>query len=245
MQQIEGRNPVIEAFRAGQTINKIMMAKGEARGPLGQIQRLAKEHNVPVQMVERKVMDQYSETGHHQGVIAQVSAVQYWELKELLAHGRTMKQPLYLVLDGIQDPHNLGSLLRSAEAAGAVGVIIPQRRAVGVTPVAAKASAGASSHIPVCRVPNIARALETLKDEGCWVCGADMEGDLCYDKDLTVPLALVIGGEGRGLGHAAKKQCDFLVRVPMLGKVNSLNASVAGAVVLFEVVRQRAIVGEQ
>ncbi len=239
MQQIEGRNPIIEAFRAGQTINKILMAKGENRGPLGQIQRLAKEHNVPVQTVERKVLDQYSETGHHQGVIAQISPVQYWELKDLIAKSKDVVNPLFLVLDGVQDPHNLGSLLRSAEGAGAVGVIIPQRRAVGVTPVVAKASAGASSHIPVCRVPNIARTLEALKEAGCWICGADMSGTVCYEQELTGPLALVVGGEGRGLGHAAKKHCDFLVKIPMQGQLNSLNASVAGAVLLFEVVRQR------
>ena len=146
---------------------------------------------------------------------------------------------MLLVLDGVQDPHNLGSLLRSAEAAGAVGVIIPQRRAVGVTPIVAKASAGASSHIPVCRVPNIARTLEALKEAGYWICGADMDGDICYQQDLTGALAVVIGGEGRGLGHAAKKHCDFLVRIPMEGEVNSLNAAIAGAVLMFEVVRQR------
>ncbi len=240
MSQVEGRRAVIEALRSGQTVNKIMMAKEERRGPLGEILHLAKQNRVPVQTVDRSVLDQYSETGRHQGVIAQTAPVGYWDFQALIQKGKDgSTTPLYLVLDGVQDPHNLGSLLRSADAAGVTGVIIPQRRAVGLTPAVAKASAGAVSHVPVCRVPNIARTLEALKGEGCWVAGGDMDGELCYGYDLSVPLALVIGGEGSGLGHAAKKHCDYLIRIPMQGQLNSLNASVAGALLLFEAVRQR------
>ncbi len=237
---IEGRQPVLEFLRSGQPINKLLIAKGSWDRQMQRIAALAKERGVVLQEVDRRYLDKLSATGRHQGVAAQIAAVEYAELADLLAQEPDPDWPPFLlVLDGLQDPHNLGSLLRSAEAARVGGVIIPKRRAVGVTPVVAKVSAGALSYVPVARVVNIARTIDELKEAGFWVVGADMAGDVCYGQDLTGPIALVIGGEGEGLSRLVKEKCDFLTSIPMLGRINSLNAGVAGALLMFEVVRQR------
>lgn len=242
MTNIEGRQPVLEWLRSDRPINKIFIAQGVEQGPLQRILKIAKDKKIPVQEVDKQYLNSISETRSHQGVIAQVSSVDYWELDQLLASIKQTEQPpLLLLLDGIQDPHNLGSLIRTAESAGVQGVIIPARRAVGVTATVAKTSAGAVSYMPICRVTNLVATMKRLKQENIWIAGADMEGTLCYDQDLTGPLALVIGGEGEGLSRLVKDNCDFLVKMPMKGQLNSLNASVAGALVIYEVLRQRRV----
>lgn len=240
---IEGRQPIIEAFRSGQTINKLWIAKGEQHGSVREIISEAHKSGVIIQEVERKFLDSLSETGAHQGIIAQISPVDYVEFVDLLAKAKANSDAdwpsLFLVLDEIQDPHNLGSLLRTAETMGATGVIIPKRRAVGITATVMKASAGAAAHVPVSRVTNISDAIAELKEAGCWVAGADMKGSPCHQARLDGPLALVIGGEGRGLGKRVSDNCDFLVSIPMFGKVGSLNAAVAGGMLMYEISRQR------
>ncbi|KLU39791.1 MAG: hypothetical protein AA931_07355 [Peptococcaceae bacterium 1109] len=237
---IEGRQPVLEFLKAGQAVNKLLVVKDSRDRQMQRIVALAKEKGIIIQEVDRRYLDKISATGRHQGVAAQIAAVEYAELEELISKPQDPAWPPFLlVLDGLQDPHNLGSLLRSAEAAKVGGVIIPKRRAVGVTPVVAKVSAGALSYVPVARVVNIPRAIDDLKEAGYWIVGADMDGELCYEQDLTGPIALVVGGEGEGLSRLVKEKCDFLARIPMLGQINSLNAGVAGALLMFEVVRQR------
>lgn len=238
MSTIEGRQPVLEALRAGQEINKIWVAKGVQHRAAARITALAHERGIIVQTVERSHLDSISETGAHQGVVAQLASVTYWDLETLL-ESELGTEPLFLVLDHIQDPHNLGSLIRSAEGHGAAAVIIPKRRAVGVTASAAKASAGAVSHIPICRVTNTVQTLERLKEFGCWVVGADMDAEPCDQQELSGRLALVVGGEGSGLSRLAREACDFLVSIPMSGRVASLNAGVAGGILLYEIGRQQ------
>ncbi|MFY9563398.1 MAG: 23S rRNA (guanosine(2251)-2'-O)-methyltransferase RlmB [Limnochordia bacterium] len=233
---IVGRQPVLELFRAGQAVNQIYVASGAKHGPVQVILQLARERNVPVKMVKPSFLDSLSAGEKHQGIAARIAPVRYLELHELLAAD---KPRFYLVLAGIQDPHNLGSLIRSAEVFGASGVIIPKHRACAVTPAVAKASAGAAAHMPIARVTNIAAALGELKRAGCWVVGADMDGEICYRQNLNLPIALVVGGEGKGLPRLVKDTCDFLVRIPMYGSISSLNASVAGGILLYEIARQR------
>lgn len=235
---VEGRQPVLELFASGQPINQILVAKGERHGSIHKILGLAREHQVIVKEVQRSHLDSISQTQAHQGVIAYTSPIQYWELADLLAKENV---EVVLVLDEIQDPHNLGSLIRTAEACGVDGVIIPKRRAVGVTPVVAKTSAGAIAHIPICRVSNLVASLNELKEQGFWIAGADMVGEVCYRQDLKGKLALVVGNEGKGLGRLVKETCDFLISIPMQGAVNSLNASVAGGILMYELMRQRAL----
>ncbi len=238
MAAVEGRQPVLEALRADQEINKILTARGLQHKALARILALARQRGIVVQEVERSHLDSISETGSHQGVIAQLASVTYWELETLL--GKELgREPLFLVLDHVQDPHNLGSLVRSAEVHGATAVIIPKRRAAAVTPSAAKASAGAVSHIPICRVTNVVQAVKRLKTYGCWVVGAEMGAKACDRQDLGGPLALIVGGEGSGLSRLAKESCDFLVSIPMFGQISSLNAGVAGGILLYEIRRQR------
>lgn len=236
MDIIIGRQPVIELFRSDQTINQIYVAKGEHHGSIKKIFALAKQQQVVIKEVKRDYLDSLSEGQNHQGVVAQIAAIEYMDLGDLIARSN---RKFFLVLAGIQDPHNLGSLIRSAEACGVEGIIIPTRRAAGITTTVAKVSAGAVAHIPICRVTNIVTTLQILKDEGCWIAGADMDGDLCYQQELTGSLALVIGSEGDGLPRLVKETCDFLIRIPMLGKINSLNAAVAGGILMYEVVRQQ------
>ncbi|HBN97081.1 MAG TPA: 23S rRNA (guanosine(2251)-2'-O)-methyltransferase RlmB [Firmicutes bacterium] len=242
MDDVVGRQPVLEALRSGQEINKILVAKGPRQGSIREILALAKEQGTVVQEVERSVLDKLSESANHQGVLAQMAGVSYLELEELLAKPRDPNwAPFLILLDGVQDPHNLGSIIRSGEAMGADGVIIPKRRAAPVTQTVMKSSAGAANYVPVCRVGNLATTIDTLKKAGYWIVGADMEGDTCFTQDLTGPVALVIGGEGPGLSRLVKERCDFLSSVPMRGQINSLNASVAAGLLMFEVLRQRSL----
>lgn len=240
-EMIYGRNPILEALRANQSVDKILLAEGtKARGVLAEIIALARTKEVPLQWVERRELDKVSP--HHQGVVAQVGEYQYASMEDILALAQERgEKPLVLILDCLQDVHNLGSLLRTAEAVGAHGVVIPQRRAVGVTAAVRKASAGAVEHLLVARVTNLARTIEGLKEVGLWVIGLDAAGSQTYDQmDLDLPLALVVGSEGRGLGRLVREKCDLLVKLPMRGRVSSLNAAVAGSIVLYEAWRQRA-----
>lgn len=242
MEQIEGRNPVREALKAGVKLDKLVVAKGPERS-LQEILDLAANADIPIQWQDRQWLDRKSKTRAHQGVIAWRQPVGYIELPDLIARAfEGSKQPLLVVLDGIQDPHNLGSILRTAEAVGASGVVIPKRRAVGLTATVAKVSAGAIEYVPVAQVTNLSQTITTLQEAGFWVVGADMEGEaLHYEADLTGPMALVVGGEGQGLARLTKDRCDFLVRLPMYGQINSLNAAVAAAVLMYEITRQKAV----
>lgn len=240
-EQIEGRNPVLEALRAERPLNKMLVARGAGEGSIRAILALAREQGVLVQEVERVRLDTMSEGRVHQGVIALAAPRRYAEPEDLLARARERDQdPFLLVLDGIEDPHNLGSLLRTAECAGVHGAILPERRAAPITPAVVKSSAGAVEHLPVARVTNLVQTLEWLKEQGVWIFGADAEGPQLYtEARLTGPVALVIGGEGKGIGRLVREHCDGLVRLPLHGNVTSLNASVAGGILLYEVLRQR------
>ena len=240
---LEGRNPVFEALKSGRQIDKIVIAKGEGRGALTRILALAKEKRIPVSEAERAKLDALSQTGAHQGIIAYVAAAAYCSVADMLAEAREKGEPPLLVLcDSLNDAHNLGSILRTAHCCGAHGVIIPKHRSVGLSAVAAKASAGAVEYIKVAKVTNLARCIDELKREGLWVCGTDAAGEQdLFHADLTGPLAIVIGSEGEGMSRLVREKCDFLVRIPMKGKINSLNASVAAGVLLYEAVRQRGV----
>lgn len=242
---IMGKNPVIEALKSEREINKILIAEGSQRGQMQQITNLAKELNVLIQYVPRKKLDTMVE-GNHQGVIAQVAAYQYAELDDLFALAKERNEaPFFLLLDEIEDPHNLGSIMRTADASGAHGIIIPKRRAVGLTATVAKASTGAIEHIPVVRVTNMARTIDELKERGVWIAGTDAKGKQDYRQfDGTMPLGLVIGSEGKGMGRLIREKCDFLIHLPMTGHVTSLNASVAAALLMYEVYRKRHPLGE-
>lgn len=239
--QIEGRIPVLEALRAGREINKLLVAKGAKEGSIREVLGVAREAGVIVQEVDRARLDQLSEGRNHQGVIAMVAAHNYAEVDDILAAAQAKgEDPLILVLDGIEDPQNLGSLLRTADAAGAHGVIIPERRAAGLTETVAKVSAGAVEYVPVARVTNIGRTLDDLKEKGVWVVGTHQDAkELYHQARLTGPLAVVIGNEGKGIGRLVSEKCDFMVRLPMVGHVTSLNAAVAGAILIYEIRRQR------
>jgi len=239
---IEGRNPVLEALKSGRTINKILIAKGEREGSIKQIIALAREKGIVVQEVDRSKLDGMSATGGaHQGVIALAAAKDYVETDDILAIADSKGEPAFiLILDEITDPHNLGSILRTANAVGAHGVIIPKRRAIGLTPAVSKASAGAIEYVPVARVTNIAQTIEYLKKKNIWVVGTDASGEKSFfESDLTGPVALVIGSEGEGMGKLVKEKCDFIVNIPMKGQIASLNAAVAGAIVMYEILKQR------
>ncbi len=237
---IMGKNPVIEALKSGRDINKILIAEGSQGGQMQQVIGLAKAANVFLQFVPKKKLDQIVD-GNHQGVIAQVAAYQYAELDDLFRAANEKKEaPFFLLLDEIEDPHNLGSVMRTADAVGAHGIIIPKRRAVGLTATVAKASTGAIEHIPVVRVTNMARTIDELKEKGVWIAGTDAKGSEDYRRfDGTLPLGLVIGSEGKGMGRLIKDKCDFLIHLPMSGHVTSLNASVAAALLMYEVYRKR------
>ncbi len=240
MADIYGRNPVLEALRGERSIHKIWLAKGGQKGSAEEILVLARQKHIPVQMVERSRLDAMFPRQNHQGVAADVAAAEYADWREMLETARRRgEDPLLILLDELEDPHNLGAILRSADAAGAHGVIIPKRRAVPLTEGVAKASAGAVEYVPVARVSNMVQTMEALKREGLWIAGASMDGGEMYRQDLTGPLAIVIGGEGHGLGRLVREHCDRLVSIPMRGKINSLNAAVAAGVLLYEVLRQR------
>lgn len=238
---IAGKNPVLEALRSGRSINKIWISEGSQKGQMRDVIALAKQQGVVVQLVPRKKLDQLAEGQSHQGVIASVAAYDYVELEDVLkkAEGKG-EVPFLLILDELEDPHNLGSILRTADAVGAHGVIIPKRRSVGLTSTVAKASAGAVEYIPVARVTNIAQTIDELKEQGIWIVGTDASGKEDYrEVKYDMPVALVIGSEGKGMSRLVKEKCDFVLRLPMRGEVSSLNASVAAALLMYEVYRQR------
>ncbi|MEH7745860.1 23S rRNA (guanosine(2251)-2'-O)-methyltransferase RlmB [Neobacillus drentensis] len=237
---IVGKNPVIEALKSERDINKILIAEGSQRGQMQQITQLAKEAHVIVQFVPKKKIDQISGE-NHQGVLAYVAAYQYAEIDDLFAAAEKKNEtPFFLLLDEIEDPHNLGSIMRTADSVGAHGIIIPKRRAVGLTATVAKASTGAIEYIPVVRVTNMARTIDELKERGIWIAGTDAKGKDDYRRlDGTLPLGLVIGSEGKGMGRLIRDKCDFLIHLPMAGKVTSLNASVAASLLMYEVYRKR------
>lgn len=237
---LAGRNAVMEALKGSSRINRLMLADGSSEGSIRELIAVAKEKGVPVQFLERSKLDSMAKGIRHQGVLAQVSPVEYVELEDILSKAREKQEdPFIILLDELEDPHNLGAILRSADAAGAHGVLIPKRRSCPLSATVAKTSAGAVEHVPVARIGNIVQTIKALKEEGLWVAGADMDGKNYYEADLTGPLLLVVGSEGQGIGRLVKEQCDFIVRIPMLGAINSLNASVAGSVLMFEVTKQR------
>lgn len=238
---IEGRNAVTEAIRSGRTINKVFLADGDTDKALGRLVAMAKEAGAVVVRIDRRKLNEMSPTGAHQGIIAAVAAHEYVTVDDLLAAAESRGEaPLLVVCDELSDPHNLGAILRTAECAGAHGVIIPKRRSVGLTAVVGKASAGAIEYMPVARVSNIAATLRELKQRGVWIFGTAAEGATpLYDADLTLPAAIVIGNEGVGMSRIVAEQCDFKVSIPMKGRISSLNASAAAAILLYEAVRQR------
>lgn len=236
-----GRNAVLEALRSGRGINKLLVAKGDREGSVAGILALAKERGIPVQMVERSKISSMVGDMRHQGVLAHVAPVAYAELEDILKLAAERgEQPLLLLLDELEDPHNLGALMRTADAMGVHGILMPKRRSVPLNATVAKTSAGAVEYVPVARIGNIAQTLKALKEKGFWVAGADMEGkETCYEANLIGPLVLVVGSEGKGMSRLTKESCDFLVRIPMAGKINSLNASVAGSILMYEAMKQR------
>ena len=239
--KVEGRNAVIELLKSDRTVNKIMVARGDRQGSINEILKLAKQNRIIVTEVDRNKLDTLSETKHHQGVIAFVAPIEYKDVDYILNVAKERgEEPFILIADEIEDPHNLGALIRSAEVAGCHGVIIPKRRAVAVTEVVSKVSVGATEYMPIARVNNINDTIRELKDKGVWIVGTDGSADTIYYKqDLTGPIAIVVGSEGRGMNKLTMKNCDFLVKSPMMGKITSLNASVSGGIVLFEALKQR------
>ena len=242
---IIGRNPVLEALKSDRDINKIWIAEGSQKGSMGQIIELAKSKKVMTQIVPKKKIDAMVD-GIHQGVVAAVAAYQYAELDDLFALAEKRNEaPFFLILDELEDPHNLGSIMRTADATGAHGIIIPKRRAVGLTATVAKASTGAIEYIPVARVTNLSRTVEELKERGLWIVGTDAKGSDDY-RNLAgqMPIGIIIGSEGRGMSRILKEKCDFLIHMPMVGKVTSLNASVAASLLMYEVYRKRNPLGQ-
>ena len=239
--QVEGRNAVIELLESGKDINKIFIAKGERHGSINKIISMAKERKVILVEKDRKQMEQMAQNENYQGVIAIVPPFEYCEIEDILDKAKELKEdPFVLVLDGIEDPHNLGSIIRTAETAGAHGIVIPKRRAAAVNSTVNKVSAGAVQYMKIARVTNITDSLEKLKENGLWICGTDISTDTYYyNQDLTGPLGIVIGNEGTGMSDRVKKNCDFLVKIPMKGKVTSLNASVSAGIVIYEAMKQR------
>ena len=237
---IEGRNAVMEAFRSGKTIDRVYVLKGCQDGPINSILREARKHDTLVNFVAKERLDQMSETGKHQGVIASAAAYAYAEVEDMLKLAEEKGEPPFLfLLDDIEDPHNLGAIIRTANLAGAHGVIIPKRRAVGLTATVARTSAGALNYTPVAKVTNLSATIEELKGKGLWFVCADMGGTTMYDLNLTGPIGLVIGNEGDGVSRLVKEKCDFVASIPMKGEIDSLNASVAAGVLAYEIVRQR------
>lgn len=237
---VEGRNAVIEAFRAGKTIDRLFILDGCQDGPIQTIKREAKKADVMIKFIDKERLDQMSQTGHHQGVIAKCAAYEYAEVSDILDKARQKgEDPFIILLDNIEDPHNLGAIIRTANLAGAHGVIIPKNRAVGLTATVARTSAGALNYTPVAKVTNISKTIEELKKEGIWFACADMDGEVMYRQNLTGPIGLVIGNEGDGVGRLVKEKCDYVCSIPMSGDIDSLNASVAAGVLMYEVVRQR------
>lgn len=239
--QIEGRNAVLELLESGKDINKIFVTKGERHGSINKIISIAKENRIIIVEKEKKQMEEMAQTKNYQGIIAMVPPFEYCEIEDILQEAKNRgEDPFIVILDGIEDPHNLGSIIRTAETAGVHGVIIPKRRAAMVNSTVNKVSAGAVQHMKIARVTNISDAIETLKKEGMWICGTDINTDkYYYNQDLTGTIGIVIGNEGNGISQKVKKNCDFLVKIPMKGKVTSLNASVSTGIIIYEAVKQR------
>lgn len=238
--KIEGRNAVIEALRSEKPVDKLYILDGCQDGPVMTIKRMAKNKDIFVKYVAKERLDQMSDTGHHQGVIAMAAAYEYAEVEDILQKAKDKGEaPFIFILDNIEDPHNLGAIIRTANLAGAHGVIIPKNRAVGLTATVARTSAGALNYTPVARVTNISKTIEELKKEGLWFVCADMGGETMYKLNLTGPIGLVIGNEGEGVSRLVREKCDFVASIPMKGNIDSLNASVAAGVLAYEIVRQR------
>ena len=237
---VAGRNAVMEALNGSRSVNKLMIANGSTEGSIKEINAVAKEKGVNIQYWDRSKLDSIARGIRHQGVLARVAPVQYAELEDIFQVAKDRNEPPFIVLlDELEDPHNLGAILRTADAAGVHGVLIPKHRSCPLSATVAKTSAGAVEHVPVARVGNLVQTIKKLKQEGLWVAAADMDGKDYYDTDLTGPLLLIIGSEGQGVGRLVKEQCDFVVRIPMVGKINSLNASVAGSILMYEAMKQR------
>lgn len=237
---VAGRNAVMEALKGSRSVNKLMIANGSTEGSIKEIIAVAKEKGINIQYWDRSKLDSIARGIRHQGVLAQVAPVQYAELEDILQVAKDRNEPPFIVLlDELEDPHNLGAILRTADAAGVHGVLIPKHRSCPLSATVAKTSAGAVEHVPVARVGNLVQTIKKLKQEGLWVAAADMDGKDYYDTDLTGPLLLIIGSEGQGVGRLVKEQCDFVVRIPMVGKINSLNASVAGSILMYGAMKQR------
>ncbi len=239
--QIEGRNSVIELLESGRDVNKILVAKGEKHGSLHKIMALAKEKKIVVSEIEKSKLNQIAQTQNHQGVIAIVPPFDYCEVEDILEEAsKRNEMPFLLILDGIEDPHNLGAIIRTAETAGVHGIIIPKRRAAQVNSTVSKVSAGAVEYMKIARVNNLNETIRYLKKQGVWICGTDMDTDVIYTKqDYKMPMAIVIGSEGFGMSRLVKENCDFIVKIPMKGHINSLNASVSAGIIIYEAVRQR------
>ena len=238
--QVEGRNAVLEVLKSGRDIDKIFVQSGNVEGMLRRIVAQAKESGIVVQETAKQKLDFISQTKNHQGIIALVSAHEYVEVKDILNIAKEKnEEPFLMILDGITDPHNFGAIMRTAEASGVHGIIIPKRRSVGLTATVSKTSAGAIEYMPVARVTNLARTIDDLKKSGVWITSADMQGNDYFDASLNIPVAIVIGSEGDGISRLVKDKCDFTVSIPMYGKISSLNASVAAGLLMYEVVRQR------
>ena len=239
-EQVEGRNAVLEAFRSGRCVDKLFILDGCQDGPVRTIAREARKKDTIINYVSKERLDQLSETKAHQGVIAQVAAYEYATVEEILAKAEEKGEPPFLVLlDNVEDPHNLGAIIRTANLAGAHGVIIPKRRSVGLTSTVAKTSAGAINYTPVAKVTNLVRTIEELKEKGIWFVCADMGGESMYQLDLTGPIGMIVGNEGEGVSRLVREACDFTASIPMKGDIDSLNASVAAGVLVYEIVRQR------
>jgi len=240
--RLEGKNPVLEALRSNRTINRIYIEKGLKDPVAEKIYAEARSKGIVVSYVDKTKLDQMSETRNHQGIIADVSPYSYAEVDEILERANSMNQPPFIfILDGITDPNNLGSIIRTAECAGVHGIIIPKRRAAALTPVVAKVAAGAAEHIPIARVTNLTMTIRDLKDKGLWIAGADMDGETAYNEyDYRNPLAVVIGSEGEGISRLVRENCDLLLRIPMYGRINSLNAAVAAALIAFRAAEKRS-----
>ena len=241
--QVEGRNAVIELLESGKDINKIYITKGEKHGPINKIIAMAKERKIIIVEKDKRQMEQMAQIPNYQGVIATVPPFEYCEVEDILDKAKELKEdPFILILDGIEDPHNLGSIIRTAETAGIHGIIIPKRRAVAVNSTVNKVSAGAVQYMKIARVTNISETIRTLKENGLWICGTDINTEkYYYNQDLTGPLGIVIGNEGAGISDKVKKNCDFLVKIPMKGKVTSLNASVSTGIIVYECLKQKMI----
>ena len=237
---IEGRNAIIETFRAGRSVDKLFIQEHTKEGSMNTLIREAKKTKTLIKYVPKERLDQISETGHHQGAVAFVAAYNYAEIDDLFAKSEEKgESPFFIILDEIEDPHNLGAIIRTANLAGAHGVIVPKNRACGLTATVVKASAGAINYTPIVKVTNIAQTIESLKERGMWFVCADMDGETMYDIDLKGSIGLVIGNEGKGVSRLVKEKCDFVARIPMNGDIDSLNASVATGVLAYEIVRQR------